>query len=262
VKIRSRIEENKHDGIQNRFAFQALSWIAVEGDPDDALTRRTHSEPPHSYRTPFAAMPPASCIPAPSAAGWQKRRSSPACPPNSLRPLPQPPHHTLEVTQIARTLAASWPERGAGRGPRVGPRHRPSALWHAGEKALDEALQAHGLRFDHNLTPCASSPGLKSATPPFAASTDPRRPRRHRQTLARLLRRRPPRVADYFLSQFPRLKPAHRHGRRNRLPHRRSRRRLRSGSSPSIRCLKACPSSTASTTASSSSTPPPRKSSA
>jgi dGTPase len=60
--------------------------------------------------------------------------------------------HTLEVTQIARTLALALGLNGAltealALVHDIG--HPP--FGHAGEKALDRALRAHGLGFDHNL---------------------------------------------------------------------------------------------------------------
>ncbi|MGH9589322.1 MAG: deoxyguanosinetriphosphate triphosphohydrolase [Terracidiphilus sp.] len=60
--------------------------------------------------------------------------------------------HTLEVAQIARTIAAQLAlnldlVEALALVHDVG--HPP--FGHAGEKALDKALRAHGLRFDHNL---------------------------------------------------------------------------------------------------------------
>src|SRR5215212_7040072 len=59
--------------------------------------------------------------------------------------------HTLEVTQISRTVARALGlnedlTEAIGLGHDVG--HPP--FGHAGEEALDEALQAHGRRFCHN----------------------------------------------------------------------------------------------------------------
>ena len=60
--------------------------------------------------------------------------------------------HTLEVTQIARTLACALGlnaelAEALALAHDIG--HPP--FGHAGEKALDHALAAHGLSFDHNL---------------------------------------------------------------------------------------------------------------
>jgi dGTPase len=127
--------------------------IAVPGDPDDALTRRTHAEAPHPYRTPFArdaARTLHSRAFRRLAGKTQVFTRLPAEPPSDH--FRSRLTHTLEVTQIARTLA-----RVLGLNEELAEAlalvhdigHPP--FGHAGEKALDEALQAHGLRFDHNL---------------------------------------------------------------------------------------------------------------
>jgi dGTPase len=127
--------------------------IAVRGGPDDPLVRRAHSEPPHPYRTPFARDAARilhsrafrrlagktqvfTRLPAESPSDHFRSRLT----------------HTLEVTQIARTLAAvlglnAEMAEALALAHDIG--HPP--FGHAGEKALDQALQAHGLRFDHNL---------------------------------------------------------------------------------------------------------------
>jgi dGTPase len=127
--------------------------IAVQGDPDDALTRRTHAESPHPYRTPFA-RDAARILHSRAfrrlAGKTQVFTRLPAEPPSDH--FRSRLTHTLEVTQIARTLS-----RVLGLNEELAEAlalvhdigHPP--FGHAGEKALDEALQAHGLRFDHNL---------------------------------------------------------------------------------------------------------------
>ena len=60
--------------------------------------------------------------------------------------------HTIEVTQLARTIATALGLNGdltesLALVHDIG--HPP--FGHAGERALDEAMRAHGLRFDHNL---------------------------------------------------------------------------------------------------------------
>ena len=131
--------------------------IAVSGDPDTELTRRAHAEPPHPYRTPFARD--AARILHSRAfrrlAGKTQVFTRVAA---EAPPEPVSDHfrnrltHTLEVAQIARTLAATLglnAELAEALALVHDIGHPP--FGHAGEKALDQALQAHGLRFDHNL---------------------------------------------------------------------------------------------------------------
>jgi dGTPase len=125
--------------------------IAVAGGGD--LAQRTHAEPPHPYRTPFA------------------RDSARILHARAFRRLagktqvfarlafdPPGDHfrsrltHTLEVTQISRTLANALGlnaelAEALALAHDIG--HPP--FGHAGERALDSALQEHGLSFDHNL---------------------------------------------------------------------------------------------------------------
>ena len=155
--------------------------IAVRGDGADVLARRAHAEPPHPYRGPFARD--AARIlhtrafrrlagktqvftrsPGSPATGLGRWGDSPGSPATGLgrwgdsHSDPLSDHfrsrltHTLEVTQIARTLA-----RVLGLNVELAEAlalvhdigHPP--FGHAGEQALDRALSAHGLRFDHNL---------------------------------------------------------------------------------------------------------------
>jgi dGTPase len=122
--------------------------------PDEGpLTARAHREPPHAYRTPFARdgarvlharafrrlagkTQVFTRMPGDRAADHFRSRLT----------------HTLEVTQIARTLATALGlnvelTEALALVHDIG--HPP--FGHAGEKALDRALQAHGLGFDHNL---------------------------------------------------------------------------------------------------------------
>src|SRR5208282_5631180 len=80
--------------------------IAVRGDDDGELTRREHAEPPHPYRTPFA-RDAARILHARAfrrlAGKTQVFTRLPAdAPSDHIRSRLT---HTLEVTQIARTLA-------------------------------------------------------------------------------------------------------------------------------------------------------------
>ncbi len=127
--------------------------IAVAGNRGDALTRRAHEEPLHPYRTPFARDAARvlhsrafrrlagktqvfTRLPAESPSDHFRSRLT----------------HTLEVTQIARTLAATLglnTELAEALALVHDIGHPP--FGHAGEKALDEALRGFGLTFDHNL---------------------------------------------------------------------------------------------------------------
>jgi dGTPase len=127
--------------------------IAVCGDPQSELAQRTHQEQPHPYRTPFAR----------DVARVLHTRAFRRLAGKTqvfTRVAGEPPGdhfrsrltHTLEVTQISRTLA-----RALGLNAELAEAlalahdigHPP--FGHAGEKALDIALHAHGLSFDHNL---------------------------------------------------------------------------------------------------------------
>ncbi len=125
--------------------------IAADGEAE--LTRRTFSEPPHPYRTPFARD--AARILHSRAfrrlAGKTQvfTRLPDDAPSDHFRSRLT---HTLEVTQIARTLAGALGlnvdlAEALALVHDIG--HPP--FGHAGEKALDRALGAHGLSFDHNL---------------------------------------------------------------------------------------------------------------
>jgi dGTPase len=127
--------------------------IAVRGNEDDALARRAHADAPHPYRTAFARD--AARILHSRAfrrlAGKTQvfTRAAGEAPSDHFRSRLT---HTLEVTQIARTLAATLglnAELAEALALVHDIGHPP--FGHAGEKALDSALRAHGLRFDHNL---------------------------------------------------------------------------------------------------------------
>jgi dGTPase len=127
--------------------------IAVPGEAGGELTRRTWPETTHPYRSPFS-RDAARVLHARAfrrlAGKTQVFTRTPAeFPSDHSRSRLT---HTLEVTQISRTLA-----RALGLNAELAEAlalahdigHPP--FGHAGEKALDEALRAHGLGFDHNL---------------------------------------------------------------------------------------------------------------
>jgi len=127
--------------------------VAVSGREDSSLVRRAYPEPSHAYRSAFA-RDAARILHARAfrrlAGKTQVFTRLPADPPgdhvrNRLT-------HTLEVTQIARTLASALGlnaelAEALALAHDIG--HPP--FGHAGEKALDRALGACGLSFDHNL---------------------------------------------------------------------------------------------------------------
>jgi dGTPase len=125
--------------------------IAVSADGE--LTGRAHPEPLHPYRTPFA-RDGARILHARAF-----RRLAGKTQVFGRLPEDSPSDHfrsrlthTLEVTQIARTVA-----RALGLNEELAEAlalahdigHPP--FGHAGEKALDECLRGFGLGFDHNL---------------------------------------------------------------------------------------------------------------
>jgi dGTPase len=136
-----------------KVAAKLPAGIAVLGNDDAELTRRVHDEPPHSYRSAFA-RDGARILHARAfrrlAGKTQVFTHRPGDPPaDHFRSRLT---HTLEVTQIARTLAGAL-----GLNAELAETlalvhdigHPP--FGHAGEKALDQCLRGFGLRFDHNL---------------------------------------------------------------------------------------------------------------
>jgi dGTPase len=132
------------------FGLVDLSVCAVHGlSSDDPLTARAHPENVHAYRTPFER---------------DRGRVTHA---RSFRRMAGKTQvfsnrysdhfrsrltHTLEVSQIARTVAGALGlnqelTETLALVHDIG--HPP--FGHAGERALDAAMREHGLRFDHNL---------------------------------------------------------------------------------------------------------------
>jgi dGTPase len=127
--------------------------IAVRGDQGSELVHRTYAEPPHAYRTPFA-RDGARVLHARAfrrlAGKTQVFTRLPGEPPGDH--FRSRLTHTLEVAQISRTLATALGlntdlAETLALVHDIG--HPP--FGHAGEKALDHALKAYGLGFDHNL---------------------------------------------------------------------------------------------------------------
>jgi len=182
--------------------------IAVPGQEDDELTRRVYAERPHPYRTPFARDAARilhsrafrrlagktqvfARLPADSPSDHFRSRLT----------------HTLEVTQIARTLAAVLGlnvelAEALALAHDIG--HPP--FGHTGEKALDHCLHPYNLTFDHNLhalrivtwfeeryaafrglnLTLAVREGIVKHSRDYSAATHPE-------------------LAEYFLGQFPPL---------------------------------------------------------
>jgi dGTPase len=127
--------------------------IAVKGTLDCELTQRIYSERPHAYRTPFA-RDGARILHARAfrrlAGKTQVFTRLPSDPPGDH--FRSRLTHTLEVTQISRTVATALGlnadlAEALALVHDIG--HPP--FGHAGEKALDHALRGFGLGFDHNL---------------------------------------------------------------------------------------------------------------
>jgi dGTPase len=180
--------------------------IAVRGDGE--LAGRAFAEPPHPYRTPFA-RDAARILHARAfrrLAGKTQvfARLSAESPSDHFRTRLT---HTLEVTQISRTLAAALGlnaelTEALALTHDIG--HPP--FGHAGEKALDQCLRGVGLTFDHNLhalrivtwfeeryaafrglnLTLAVREGIVKHSHDYSAATHPE-------------------LAEYFLDQFPPL---------------------------------------------------------
>jgi dGTPase len=124
--------------------------IAVP-EADSVLTRRTHPEPPHAYRSPFVR----DCGRVLHAKAFRRLAGKTQV---FTRRTAESDHsrsrltHTLEVAQIARTTAHTLGlnaplAEALALVHDIG--HPP--FGHAGEKALDAELRKHGLTFDHNI---------------------------------------------------------------------------------------------------------------
>jgi len=125
--------------------------VAISGDADDPLSQRSYPEPAHPYRSAFV-RDTGRILHAKAfrrlAGKTQVFTRRGAESDHSRSRLT----HTLEVAQIARTVAAtlglnSTLAEALALVHDIG--HPP--FGHAGEKALDASLQMHGLGFDHNL---------------------------------------------------------------------------------------------------------------
>ncbi len=127
-----------------------LSACAVRGrDRDDPLTARTYPENVHAYRSPFERDRGRVT----HARSFRRMAGKTQVFSNrSSDHFRSRLTHTLEVAQIARTVAKALHlnenlSETLALVHDIG--HPP--FGHAGERALDTAMREHGLRFDHNL---------------------------------------------------------------------------------------------------------------
>ena len=191
--------------IESNFALPA--GIAV-GGADSVLTRRLYPEPPHAYRTPFARDAARvlhsrafrrlagktqvfTRLPAEGLSDHFRSRLT----------------HTLEVTQISRTVAAALGlnvelAEALALAHDIG--HPP--FGHAGEKALDQALRVHGLSFDHNLHALRIVTWFEERYPAFRGLNLTLAVRegivKHSRDYSA---KDHPELAEYFLDRFPPL---------------------------------------------------------
>ena len=126
-----------------------LAPYAVAGNVDDPLTAREHTEPAHPYRTPFQRDRARIIHSRAFRRLAGKTQVFTHRPSDHFRSRLT---HTMEVAQISRAVAGALHlnddlAEALALVHDIG--HPP--FGHAGERALDECLQEHGLRFDHNL---------------------------------------------------------------------------------------------------------------
>ena len=126
-----------------------LAGCRVAGDTASPLAQREHAEPAHAYRSPFQRD---------RARVIHSRAFRRLAGKTQVFTHRYSDHfrsrltHTMEVAQIARAMASALElnedlTEALALVHDIG--HPP--FGHAGERALDEALQDFGLRFDHNL---------------------------------------------------------------------------------------------------------------
>jgi dGTPase len=187
-------------------SFVLPSGIAVPGS--GPLAERAHAERPHPYRTPFA-RDAARVLHARAfrrlAGKTQVFARLPDDPPSDH--FRSRLTHTLEVAQIARTLASALGlnaelAEALALAHDIG--HPP--FGHAGEKALDRALHAHGLGFDHNLHALRIVTWFEERSPAFRGLNLTLAVRegiiKHSRDYTAAAH---PELAAYFLGQFPPL---------------------------------------------------------
>jgi dGTPase len=128
---------------------QQLAPYAVSRAPDDPLTLREHAEPAHPYRTPFQRDRARIIHSRAFRRLAGKTQVFTHRPSDHFRSRLT---HTMEVAQISRAVAVALHlnedlAEALALVHDIG--HPP--FGHSGERALDDCLREHGLRFDHNL---------------------------------------------------------------------------------------------------------------
>ena len=186
--------------------FALPAGLAVRAD--GPLAVRVHPEPPHPYRTPFA-RDTARVLHARAfrrMAGKTQvfARLAADSPSDHFRSRLT---HTLEVAQIARTLARALGlnaelTEALALAHDIG--HPP--FGHAGEKALDGCLRGFGLGFDHNLHALRIVTWFEERYAGFRGLNLTLGVRegivKHSHDYSALAH---PELAEYFLDQFPPL---------------------------------------------------------
>jgi dGTPase len=139
----------KHAATHPELSRVDLSACAVRGVGDDPLTVRAYPENVHAYRTAFERDRGRVT----HARSFRRMAGKTQVFSNRFSDhFRSRLTHTLEVTQIARTVAGALGLNAEltetlALVHDIG--HPP--FGHAGERALDAAMREHGLRFDHNL---------------------------------------------------------------------------------------------------------------
>ncbi len=182
--------------------------IAVPGCAGDLLARRTNTEPDHPYRSPFTRdigrILHARAFRRLAGKTQVFTRITDAPPLDHFRSRLT---HTLEVAQIARTSAAALGlnaelAEALALAHDIG--HPP--FGHAGERALDQALRAHSLTFDHNLHALRIVTWFEERYPAFRGLNLTLGVRegivKHSRDYSAATH---PELADFFLDRFPPL---------------------------------------------------------
>jgi dGTPase len=183
--------------------------LAVPAE-DGELHRRAYPESPHPYRTSFVR----DCGRILHAKAFRRLAGkTQVFTRGAAGSIAESDHsrsrltHTLEVAQIARTLAASLGlnaplSEALALVHDIG--HPP--FGHAGEAALDRALRAHGLSFDHNLHALRIVTGFELRYPAFPGLNLTLGVRegivKHSRDYSAATH---PELSEYFLDRFPPL---------------------------------------------------------